>query len=153
MLKEFRDFAIKGNVLDLAVGVIIGAAFSGVVTSLVNDVLMPPIGRVTGNVDFKDLFLSLNRKYYPTLAAAKAAGAPTLNYGAFLNSIVYFLIVAAVIFVLVRQVTRFQRLSKVAGLLPSEKKCRFCTTKIPVEAIRCPNCTSILDSAAVELKA
>ncbi len=102
----------KGNVLDLAVGVIIGAAFSGVVTSLVNDMLMPPIGRVTGNVDFKDLFLSLDRKYYPTLAAAKAAGAPTLNYGAFINSTIYFLIVAAVIFVLVRQVMRFQGFPK-----------------------------------------
>jgi large conductance mechanosensitive channel len=145
LLGEFRDFAIKGNVLDLAVGVIIGAAFSSVVGSLVNDVLMPPIGRLTGNVDFKELFLALNGQHYATLAAAKAAGAPTLNYGAFVNSVVNFLIVAAVIFVLVKQITRFQKLSKVTGATSSVKKCRFCASKIAVEAVRCPHCTSNLE--------
>ena len=144
-LKEFRDFAMKGNVLDLAVGIIIGAAFTSVVNSLVNDMLMPPIGRLTGNVDFQNLFISLNGQTYPTLAAAKAAGAPTMNYGSFVNSIVNFVIVSAVVFMLVKQVARFNRLSRVAGALPSSKKCRFCASGIPIEAIRCPMCTSALD--------
>lgn len=127
-------------------GVIVGVAFGGVVNSLVNDVLMPPIGRLTGNVDFKDLFLGLNGRHYATLAAAKAAGAPTLNYGLFLNSVINFLIVAGVIFLIVKQVHRFQKLSQVTGATPSTKKCRFCATPIPSEAIRCPHCTSDLNS-------
>ena len=145
MWKEFREFAIKGNVVDLAVGVIIGAAFTSVVNSLVNDILMPPIGRITGNVDFQNLFIALNGKHYPSLAAAKAAGAPTVNYGLFTNTIINFIIVSAVIFLLVQQIGRFERLSKVAGALPSNKKCRFCASSIPREAIRCPLCTSHLD--------
>lgn len=145
-LKEFRDFAMKGNVLDLAVGIIIGAAFTSVVNSLVNDMLMPPIGRMTGNVDFQNLFISLNGHEYPTLQAAKAAGAPTINYGSFVNSLVNFLIVSAVVFMLVKQVARFDRLSRVAGALPSVKKCRFCASSIPMEAVRCPMCTSVLEA-------
>lgn len=148
MLKEFREFAMKGNVLDLAVGVIIGAAFTSVVNSLVNDMLMPPIGRLTGNVDFQNLFISLNGAHYPTLAAAKAAGAPTMNYGLFINAVINFLIVASVVFLLVRQVGRFDKLSKVTGALPSTKKCRFCASSIPREAVRCPMCTSELESMA-----
>jgi large conductance mechanosensitive channel len=145
MWQEFREFAMKGNVLDLAVGVIIGAAFSGVVNSLVSDMLMPPIGRLAGNVDFQNLFLSLDGVSYQTLAAAKAAGAPTLNYGAFINTIINFLIVSAIIFLLVRQIGRFERLSRVAGASPSTKKCRFCASGIPREAVRCPFCTSKLE--------
>jgi large conductance mechanosensitive channel len=148
MWREFRDFAIKGNVLDLAVGVIIGAAFSSVVNSLVNDMLMPPIGKLTGGVDFKDLFISLNGVHYTSLAAAKASGAPTLNYGVFINTLLSFLVVSLVIFLLVRQVARFDRLSKVAGALPSTKKCRFCASTIAREAIRCPQCTSVLEERA-----
>jgi large conductance mechanosensitive channel len=144
VLKEFRDFALKGNVLDLAVGVIIGAAFSSVVTSLVNDLLMPPIGKLTGNVDFKDLFVSLNGKTYASLAAARATGAPVLAYGQFLNTVLNFLIVSIVIFLLVKQITRFQKLTAMTGAGPSTKKCRFCATLIPVEALRCPHCTSEL---------
>ena len=143
--KEFRDFAIKGNVLDLAVGVIIGAAFGGVVSSLVNDVLMPPIGRLTGNVDFRDLFIPLNGVHYASLAAARAAGAPTLNYGVFLNTVLNFLIVAAVIFALVKQINRFEKLSAATGATSSSKTCPFCGSKIPSVAIRCPHCTSSLD--------
>jgi large conductance mechanosensitive channel len=145
-LNELRDFAMKGNVLDLAVGIIIGAAFTSVVNSLVNDMLMPPIGKLTGNVDFQNLFISLNGQTYPTLIAAKAAGAPTMNYGSFVNSIVNFVIVASVVFMLVKQVGRFNRLSRVTGALPSVKKCRFCASSIPTEAIRCPMCTSALES-------
>ena len=145
MWKEFRDFAMRGNVLDLAVGVIIGAAFSSVVNSLVTDVLMPPIGKLSGNVDFQNLFFSLNGMEYATLAAAKAAGAPTINYGLFINAVINFLIVSSVIFLLVRQVGRFERLSRVAGALPSTKKCRYCASSIPREAIRCPQCTSELE--------
>ena len=148
MWREFRDFAMRGNVLDLAVGVIVGAAFTGVVNSLVTDILMPPIGRLTGNVDFKDLFVSLNGQHYPTLTAAKAAGAPTVNHGLFLNAVITFVIVAAVVFLLVRQVAKFQRISAVAGAHPSTIKCRFCASAIPREAVRCPLCTSNLEGAA-----
>ncbi len=148
MWKEFRDFAVKGNVVDLAVGVIIGAAFTSVVNSLVNDILMPPIGRLTGGVDFTNLFVSLNGQHYPTLAAAKAAGAPTINYGLFANAVINFLIVAGVIFLLVRQLTRFDRLSRVASAVPSTKKCPFCASSIPRAAVRCPLCTSDLPAAA-----
>jgi len=109
MLKEFREFAMRGNVLDLAIGVVIGAAFGKIVTSFVSDLLMPPIGLLLGKVDFSDLFLSLSGQSYPSLAAAKAAGAPTLNYGAFLNTVIDFLIVAFAIFLLIRQVNRFMK--------------------------------------------
>src|SRR5436305_14733735 len=112
MWKEFRDFAIKGNMLDLAVGIILGAAFGRVVSSLVGDLLMPPLGRLTGNVDFKDLFFDLSGKNYPSLAAAKAAGAPTVNYGVFLNSIIDFLIVAFAVFILVRWLNILTRKQK-----------------------------------------
>lgn len=147
MLREFRDFAMKGNVLELAVGIIIGAAFTSVVNSLVNDILMPPLGMLTGNVDFRDLFISLNGQPYASLAAAKVAGAPTINYGQFVNAVVSFVIVAFVVFLLVRQVTRFERLSRVAGAVTRTKKCRYCVSVIPDEAVRCPFCTSDLQLA------
>jgi large conductance mechanosensitive channel len=139
MLKDFKAFIMKGNVLDLAVAVIIGAAFGAIVTSLVSDVVMPPIGLLLGNVDFKDLFVSLNGQAYPTLAAAKAAAAPVIAYGQFLNTVVNFLIVAFVIFMVVRAASRFQKPAD-----PTTKDCTFCCGAIPIKATRCPQCTSQL---------
>ena len=146
MLSEFKAFIMRGNVVDLAVGVIMGAAFGTIVNSLVNDVLMPPIGRLLGGVDFKDFFVSLSGQSFPTLASAKAAGAPTLNYGVFLNSVINFLIVAAAVFLLVQQVNRlFQK--PAAPAAPTMKDCAWCATSIPVAAKRCPHCTSNLSGA------
>ena len=143
MLDEFKTFIARGNVVDLAVGVIMGASFGGIVTSLVNDVVMPPIGRLLGGADFKDFFLSLSSQSFPTLAAAKAAGAPTLNYGLFLNALINFLIVSFAIFLLVRQVNRL--LPKPAAPAAARTKdCAWCATAIPVSAKRCPHCTSNL---------
>lgn len=140
MFKEFKDFAMRGNVIDLAVGVIIGAAFGGVVTSLVNDVIMPPIGLLAGGLDFKDLFITLNGQSYASLDAAKKAGAPVIAYGAFFNTIVNFLIVAFAIFLLVKQVNRF----KGPAPEPTTKECPFCMTNVPQKATRCLACTSAL---------
>jgi large conductance mechanosensitive channel len=140
MLKEFKEFAMKGNVLDLAVGFIIGAAFGKIVTSLVSDIIMPPIGLILGKVDFSSLFLNLSGKSYSSLAEAKAAGAATLNYGIFLNNIVDFLIVAFVVFLLVRMVNRWNKPAPAAA--PSTKECPYCASAIPLKATRCPNCTS-----------
>ena len=144
MLKEFKEFAMRGNVLDLAVGVIIGAAFGAVVTSLVGDIIMPPIGRLTGNLDFKDLFVALNGMSYKSLADAKAAGAPVIAYGNFINTIVNFLIVAFAIFLLVKQVNRFNKPAVVPPGPPTTKECQFCSMSIPIKATRCPQCTSDL---------
>jgi large conductance mechanosensitive channel len=144
MLKDFKEFVMRGNVLDLAVAVIIGAAFGAIVTSMVNDIVMPPIGLVLGHVDFKDLFISLNGQSYPTLAAAKAAAAPVIAYGQFLNTVINFLIVAFVIFLTVRQASKLQK--KPAPAAPTTKDCQFCRTPIPIAATRCPNCTSQLSS-------
>jgi len=140
MLKEFKEFAMKGNVLDLAVGFIIGAAFGKIVTSLVSDIIMPPIGLILGKVDFSSLFLSLSGKSYSSLAEAKTAGAATLNYGIFLNNIVDFLIVAFAVFLLVRMVNRWNKPAPAAA--PSTKECPYCASTIPLKATRCPNCTS-----------
>ncbi|MFZ3217364.1 MAG: large conductance mechanosensitive channel protein MscL [Candidatus Acidiferrales bacterium] len=142
MLKEFKEFAMKGNVLDLAVGFIIGAAFGKIVTSLVTDIIMPPVGLIVGKVDFSSLFLNLSGKSYPTLADAKAAGAATLNYGSFLNNVVDFLIVAFAVFMIVRAVNHWNRPAPAAA--PDTKECTFCASKIPLKATRCPNCTSAL---------
>ncbi len=142
MLQDFKAFVMKGNVLDLAVAVIIGAAFGSIVTSMVNDVIMPPIGLVLGKVDFKELFVSLNGQTYPTLAAAKTAGAPVLAYGLFLNSVVNFLIVAFVIFLLVRAATELQKQPEAAAAAPTTKDCAYCCSAIPLKATRCPHCTS-----------
>jgi large conductance mechanosensitive channel len=139
MLKEFKEFAMRGSVLDLAVGVIIGAAFGKIVASLVDDVLMPPLGRLIGHVDFSNLFLNLGEKSYETIAAAKAAGAPTLNYGNFINTIINFLIVAFAIFLLVRTVNRWTAKPAAA---PTTKDCPQCAMAIPVAAKRCGHCTS-----------
>jgi large conductance mechanosensitive channel len=143
MLKDFKEFVMRGNVLDLAVAVIIGAAFGGIVTSMVNDIVMPPIGLVLGHVDFKDLFISLNGQPYATLAAAKAAAAPVLAYGQFLNTVINFLIVALVIFIVVRQASKLQR-KPAPPAAPATKDCAFCCTAIPIPATRCPHCTSVL---------
>ena len=141
MLKEFREFAARGNVIDLAVGVIIGAAFGKVVTSLVNDVVMPPIGSIIGRVDFRNLYVSLNGQTYPSLAEAQKAGAPTINYGLFINTFIEFLIVAFVVFLLVRQINRMYP-PPVAVV--DTKPCPFCASAIPLAAKRCPHCTSQL---------
>ncbi len=139
MFKEFKEFAMRGSVLDLAVGVIIGAAFGKVVSSLVDDVLMPPLGRVIGRVDFSNLFINLSETHYDTLVAAKAAGAPTLNYGNFLNTIINFLIVAFAIFLLVRAVNKW--LPKPPAPVTT-KDCPQCAMPIPVVAKKCGHCTS-----------
>lgn len=140
MLKEFKQFAMKGNVLDMAVGIIIGAAFGKIITSLVTDILMPPLGLILGKVDFSSLFLNISGKSYASLAAAKQAGAATINYGVFINNVIDFLIVAFAIFFLVRQVNRWSKPAPAAA--PTTKDCPYCATAIPLAATRCPNCTS-----------
>src|SRR5262245_13580593 len=146
MFKEFKTFAMRGNVLDLAVGVIIGAAFGKIVTSFVNDVLMPPIGLLIGKVDFSSLFIDLSGQHHATIAEAKAAGAATLNYGVFINNIIDFLLVAFAVFLLVRQVNRFNKPEPASAA--TTKDCPFCLSGIPLKATRCPNCTSQLEAAA-----
>lgn len=137
VIKEFRDFVARGNVVDLAVGVIIGAAFGKIVSSLVADVLLPPIGLILGKVDFSNLFINLSGTHYDTLAAAKAAGAPTINYGLFLNSTIDFLIIAFVIFIVVQQTNRFMKKPE-----PSKRDCPRCISSIPIQATKCPHCTA-----------
>ena len=141
MFKEFKEFAMRGNVMDLAVGVIIGAAFGKIVSSLVEDLIMPPVGRLLGQVDFSGLFINLSDKSYETLAAAKAAGAPTLNYGIFLNSVINFLIVAFAVFLVVHQVSRWTRKPEAAAA-PTTKDCPQCAMAIPLAAKRCGHCTT-----------
>jgi large conductance mechanosensitive channel len=142
MLKEFKEFAMKGNVLDMAVGVIIGAAFGKIIASLVEDVIMPPIGLALGNVDFANLFINLSGKDYPSVAAAKAAGAATLNYGIFFNSILNFVIIAFTIFLVIRQ---FNALKKPAPApAPATKDCPYCLSAIAIKATRCAHCTAEL---------
>ena len=142
MLKEFRNFVMRGNVLDLAVAVIIGGAFGKIITSFVNDVIMPPIGLLLGGVDFANLFISLDGKAYESLEAAKTAGAATINYGIFLNTVIDFTIVAFVIFLIIKSVSKLQKPAPVAD--PTTKDCPYCFTTIAIKAKRCPNCTSQL---------
>jgi large conductance mechanosensitive channel len=144
MLSEFKAFLKRGNVVDLAVAVVIGAAFGAIVTSLVNDILMPPIGLALGRVNFADMFASLSGQSYPSLAAAKAAGAATINYGVFINTIINFVIIAFVVFLLVRQINRFSATPPAA---PTTKECAYCASTIPLKATRCPQCTSELARA------
>lgn len=144
MLKEFREFAARGSVIDLAVGVIIGAAFGKVVTSVVNDLIMPPIGMALGRVDFSNLFVALNGGVYASLDEAKKAGAPTLNYGLFLNTVLEFTIVAFAVFMLVKQINRLKRPAPVEV---TTKDCPFCLSKVPLKATRCPACTSEIAAA------
>ncbi len=143
MFKEFKEFAMKGNVLDLAIGVIIGAAFGKIVTSLVEDVLMPPIGMLLGKIDFSSLFINLSGQPVASLDAAKKAGVPVIAYGAFLNNVINFLIVAFVVFVLVKQINRMRRGQEAE---PTTKECAFCLSSIPLQAKRCPHCTSVLET-------
>jgi large conductance mechanosensitive channel len=142
MFKEFKEFVIRGNVLDMAVGIIIGAAFGKIVTSFVSDILMPPLGVLLGKADFANLFVDLKGGQYPTLAAAKAAGAATINYGVFLNTIIDFLLVGFAVFLIVRQANKLKR--QPAPAPPATKECTFCYSAIPIKATRCPNCTSQL---------
>jgi len=142
MLKDFKAFVMRGNVLDLAVAVVIGGAFGKIVGSLVDDVLMPPLGLVLGNVDFSNLFVSLGAQHFDTLAAAKAAGAPTLNYGLFINTVINFVIVAAAIFMVVRAASRLQKPAPAAA--PTTKDCPYCLSSVPLKATRCAHCTSQL---------
>jgi len=144
MIKEFKDFVMRGNVLDLAVAVIIGAAFGAIVKSLVDDVLMPPIGYLLGGVDFANLFITLGDGSYDSLAAAQEAGAATINYGLFLNAIINFLIIAFVIFLIVRSVKSLKKEEEAAPAEPTTKNCPYCTMEIAIKASRCPHCTSEL---------
>ena len=146
MLKEFKEFAMKGNVLDMAIGVILGGAFGKIVSSLVSDILMPPIGLLMGHVDFSSLFVNLSDQPQPSLAAAKSAGVPTINYGVFFQTILDFIIIAFVIFMVVKQVNRFKK-PDAPSTSPSTKPCPYCLSEIPLKATRCSYCTSDLKVA------
>ena len=142
LAEDFKKFAMRGNVMDMAVGVIIGGAFGKIVTSVVNDIVMPPIGMLMGNVDFSNLFISLNGKEYATLEAAKKAGAPVLAYGSFLNTVIDFLILAFIIFMMIRQINK---LTPAPAPKPEPRLCPYCKTEIADDATRCPHCTSHLE--------
>lgn len=144
MLQEFRKFIARGNVIDLAVGIVIGAAFTTVVNSFVNDLLMPPIGRLTGGVDFSSLFINLSGGEYGSLAEAQEAGAATINYGLFINNLISFLIVGWAVFLIVQAYNRIRTLEEAAPPAPSEKDCPHCLLRIPLAATRCGHCTSEL---------
>jgi len=152
MFKEFKEFAMRGNVVDMAVGIVIGAAFGAIVKSFVDDVLMPPIGLLLGNVDFSNLFVTLKEGAkaagpYPSLAAAKAAGAVTLNVGVFINTVISFLIVAFAVFLVIKGVNRLKREQPAPEAAPDTKECPFCFSAIPLKASRCPHCTSQLTAS------
>lgn len=148
MLKEFKEFAVKGNVVDMAVGIIIGAAFGTIVKSLVNDVIMPPIGLALGGVDFSNFFIVLKgggAEHFASLADAQAAGAVTINYGVFLNSVISFIIVSFAVFVIVKQINMLKR-EEEAPAEPTTKECPHCISTISIKAVRCPHCTSQLSN-------
>ena len=145
MFKEFKEFAMRGNVMDMAVGIILGLAFGKIVNSFVNDILMPPIGLLLGNMNFSNFFISLTGQHYPTLAAAKEAAAATLNYGLFINTVLDFLIVAFVIFILIRQINRLQQKEEAPAPAPPSKDCPHCLSAIPVKATKCAYCTADLE--------
>ena len=148
MFKEFKEFAMRGNMVDMAVGIIIGAAFGTIVNSLVADILMPPIGMLLGNIDFANLFAVLKEGKipgpYPSLAAAKAAGAVSINYGFFLNTVINFLIVAFAVFLLIRSINKLKRQEEAVAPAPTAKECPYCISAVPIKATRCPHCTSEL---------
>jgi large conductance mechanosensitive channel len=150
LLAEFKDFAMRGNVLDLAVGIIIGVAFSTVVNSLVNDILMPPIGYILNDVDFSDLFLNISGGDYNSLAEAQAAGAATINYGLFINNVITFLITALAVFLVIKQLNRFLRKPSAEPAAPTVKQCPYCKSNIDIAATRCPQCTSQLEGGPAE---
>ena len=139
MLKEFKQFAIRGNMIDLAIAVVLGAAFGAIIASLVKDIITPPLGKLIGGVDFTDLFIVLGSASYPSLKAAKDAGAATINYGLFLNTVINFVVVAFALFFVVKGVNALYRSAPPA---PTEKDCQYCATRIPIRATRCPHCTS-----------
>ncbi len=151
MLKEFKEFAMRGNVIDMAVGIIIGGAFGTIVKSLVNDVIMPPIGLLLGGVDFADLFITLKQGVvagpYLTLASAQEAGAVTISYGLFINAVISFLIVAFAVFLLIRSINRLKREEEAPAAEPTERDCPFCLSSVPLKATRCSHCTSALEPA------
>lgn len=152
-VKEFREFAVKGSVVDMAVGIIIGGAFGTIAKSLVDDLLMPPIGMLLGNVDFSDMFVVLREGSapapYPTLAAAKEAGAVTLNYGLFVNNVLSFLIVALAVFFMIRAINRMKREEAAEPTTtPTTRSCPFCTSEVSIKATRCPHCTSEIAATA-----
>jgi large conductance mechanosensitive channel len=151
MLKEFREFAVKGNVVDMAVGIIIGAAFGSIVKSLVSDIIMPPIGLLLGNVDFSNLFAVLKAGTpagpYAALADAQTAGAVTINYGLFINTVISFLIVAFAVFLLIKSINKMKRQEEEAPAAPTTKECPYCLSTIPLKAKRCPHCTSEVGTA------
>jgi large conductance mechanosensitive channel len=147
VLKEFKEFAMKGNVLDMAIGIILGAAFGKVVSSFVSDVLMPPIGLLMGKVDFSNLYVNLSGQTFASLDEAKKAGAATINYGMFLNTIIDFVIVAFAIFLMIRQINRLRREPAPAPAAPTTKECPACKMSIPIGATRCPHCTSDVKAA------
>ena len=144
MLKEFKEFALRGSLLDLAIGLVLGTAFGKIVTSFVNDILMPPVGLALGRVNFSNLFVNLTRANYPTLAAARDAGAPTINYGMFLNTVLDFVIVAFALFLVIREVNRLRRRGETP---PTTRECPYCLSVISLKASRCPNCTSQVQAA------
>ncbi len=146
MLKEFKAFAMRGNVVDMAVGIIIGAAFGRIVSSFVNDVLMPPIGLLLGGLDFSNLFVNLSDGTYATLADAKDAGVATINYGLFINTVLDFIIVAFAIFMVIKQLNRMKKQEEAPAVEPTTRDCPYCLTQIPIKATRCANCTSELQT-------
>lgn len=144
-MEEFKKFALKGNMIDLAVGVIVGGAFNGIVTSLVNDILMPVLSLFTGKLDFANWFVALDGNTYLTIAEAQEAGAATLNYGNFISGIINFLIMAFVVFMIVKGINKMKKEEPAKPAAPTTKKCPFCKTDIPLEATKCPHCTSTLE--------
>jgi large conductance mechanosensitive channel len=144
ILQEFREFAIRGNVVDMAVGILVGAAFGRIINSLVQDVILPPIGLITGKIDFSGLYISLSGVEYESLAAAKAAGAATINYGIFLDNFVTFLIVSICVFFIVKQINRLKRSEDSQSVAPTQKSCPYCFSSISIQATRCSHCTSQL---------
>ncbi|EOU1763219.1 large conductance mechanosensitive channel protein MscL [Clostridium perfringens] len=150
MWKEFKEFAMKGNVIDLAIGVVIGGAFGKIVTSLVNDIIMPVVGSLVGKVDFSNLYIDLSGQQFNSLQEAQAAGAATINYGLFLNNLINFLIIAFSIFIVIKQINKLKNFTmkkEEVKVEATEKDCPYCCTKIDIKATRCPHCTSVLEEA------
>lgn len=150
MWKEFKEFAMKGNVVDLAIGVVIGGAFGKIVTSLVNDIIMPVVGSLVGKVDFSNLYINLSGQQFNSLQEAQAAGAATINYGLFLNNLINFLIIAFSIFIVIKQINKLKNFTmkkEEVKVKATEKDCPYCYTKIDIKATRCPHCTSVLEEA------
>ena len=145
IFQEFREFAVRGNVVDMAVGILVGAAFGKIVSSLVEDIVMPPLSLLTGKIDYSNLYINLSGSTYSSLAEAKKAGAATINYGLFMNNIISFLIVAICVFFIVKQINNLRRKEDVDSIAPTQKSCPYCHSSISIKATRCPQCTSQLE--------